>query len=309
MMRAAVGLSVLFCTSSWVFGQSFEVATVKPTAPPAVGNMRFMIGMSGGPGTPDPGRINFTGVSLKILLTRAYAVKGYQISGPNWLDSERFDIVAKVPPGATKEEFLVMLQNLLAERFKLTLHREKKELPMYALMVGKNGPKLKESVDDPNAKDVEAPLPPPPPGGRLPMGKDGFPQLPPGAAGRGGMMMMFMNGRARMMANKRTMPEFADMLAQQLDRPVLDMTELKGKYDFKLDFDPEGMGPMGRGGFVVGPGGPGGPGEGGAPAASAPEGVNIFAAVQEQLGLKLDQRKGPVDLLVIDHLEKVPTEN
>ena len=88
---------------------------------------------------------------MKNVLTNAYGVKGFQISGPGWLDSERYDIVAKLPRGATKAEFMVMLQNLLAERFKLTLHREKKDLPMYALVVGKNGPKLKESVEDPAA--------------------------------------------------------------------------------------------------------------------------------------------------------------
>src|SRR6266446_4406926 len=160
MMRAAVGLSVLFCTSSRVFGQvaeappTFEVASIKPAPPPTGGMMR--VGMSGGPGSPDPGRATFTNMSLKNILMRAYEVKGYQISGPGWLDSERFDIVAKVPQGATKEQFLLMIQNLLAERFKLTLHREKKELPMFALLVGKNGPKLKESVDDPNANDAPA---------------------------------------------------------------------------------------------------------------------------------------------------------
>src|SRR3954451_10262547 len=112
---------------------TFEVASVKP-APPQSGHM-FRIGMSGGPGTPDPGRINFENVSLKNVIMRAYNVKGYQISGPSWLDSERFDITAKVPAGATKEQFQLMLQNLLAERFKLQLHRESKQMPVYALVV------------------------------------------------------------------------------------------------------------------------------------------------------------------------------
>jgi uncharacterized protein (TIGR03435 family) len=303
MMRAAGRLSVLFCASSWVFGQTFEVASIKP-APPPTGGM-ILVMMSGGPGSADPGRVTFTNMTVKNILMRAYEVKSYQISGPGWLDSERFDIVAKVPQGATKEQFALMIQNLLAERFKLTLHHEKKDLPMYALVVAKNGPKLKESVDDRNAKDAGSapPLGPPPPPG--PMGKDGFPQLPPGAGGRG-ILMMGMNGRARISGTKRSMAELADGLAGFLDRPVVDMTELKANYDFTLYFDPEGMmglmGPIGRGG-------PGGPGEGGAPVTSAPESVSIFTAVQEQLGLKLDQRKGPVDLLVIDHLEKVSTDN
>ena len=108
--------------------------------------------MRGGPGSPDPGQITYSNVSLKNGSDDAYEVKGYQITGPKWLDSERFDIVAKIPKGATKEQFQMMLQNLLAERFKLTLHRETKELPIYALVVGKGGPKMKETVDDDAAR-------------------------------------------------------------------------------------------------------------------------------------------------------------
>ena len=104
--------------------------------------------MRGGPGSPDPGQITYSNVSLKQVLTNAYGIKSYQISGPKWLDSERFDIVAKIAMGSTKEQFQMMLQNLLAERFKLAVHHETKELPIYALVVGKGGPKLKETVDD-----------------------------------------------------------------------------------------------------------------------------------------------------------------
>jgi uncharacterized protein (TIGR03435 family) len=324
-MRRTILLAILITAGG--FAQtaeklSFEVASIKPAPPPAAGMMRVMMG--GGPGTNDPGRINFMNVNLKMILTRAYNVKAYQISGPGWLDTERFDIAAKIPEGATKEQFLLMLQGLLAERFKLKLHREKKDLPAYALIVGKNGPKLKESsaeagVDTFNAA---APPPPPPPGagtftagvrGPLPMGKDGFPQMPPG---RGGMFIMMNGGRARLNANQQTMAGLADMLMGQLDRPVLDMTELTKKYDITLEWAPEGrpMGMMG-GGMPPPPpppgGGPGG-GEIGLPGPSAPDGQagpSIFTAVQEQLGLKLEARKAPVEILVIDGGEKVPSEN
>ncbi|SPE39658.1 hypothetical protein SBA3_3340001 [Candidatus Sulfopaludibacter sp. SbA3] len=142
----------------------------------------------------------------------AYSVKRSQISGgPSWLDSERFDIVAKVPEGATKEQVKVMLQNLLAERFKLTLHRETKEQPMYALVVGSKGPKLKDSTvtDTPRASDSQpreggrgeagaqaAPPPPLRPGLRgMKIGPYGCPEIPPMAAGRAGnFMMMTPNG-------------------------------------------------------------------------------------------------------------------
>jgi uncharacterized protein (TIGR03435 family) len=120
------------------------------------------------------------------------------------------------------------------------------------------------------------------------------------------MTMMMMNGRARMSNSRQTMAQFAEWLVRQLDRPVTDETGLTKQYDVTLDYTPESTGrnPMG----MALPPPPGG--EGGAPAeADAPAAPTLFAALQEQLGLKLEQRKGPVDLLVVDHLEKTPTEN
>src|SRR6185312_4345924 len=156
---------------------TFEVASVKPAAPPSA-NGRGMImfrAPSGGPGTKDPGRINYPFISLKNLLMNAYDVKNYQITGPGWLDTERFDINATMPPETTKEQFRVMLQNLLAERFKVAIHRESKELPAYVLTVGKGGPKMKESDPVATAADGDPSLPPPPPPSPPAMGPDGFP--------------------------------------------------------------------------------------------------------------------------------------
>lgn len=336
MRPAILGAGLIVFTSCAAFGQAaaesptFEVASVKPAEPQTMGMMRVM--MRGGPGSADPGQITYSNVTLKNLMVNAYAVKEYQINGPKWLDSERFDIVAKIPKGATKEEFKLMLQNLLAERFKLTLHHETKDLPMYALVVGKGGSKLKESVaDDATASgaapqggaagsvgpSASAPPPPPPPGsdgagaftGRMRVGADGMPQLPAGA-GKNGMTMMMTNGRMRLVFNRQPITALTVMLSNQLGRPVVDATELKAKYDFNLDFAPDGMnGPMGM--MPPPPPQHDGAAGGGAPMASAPDagGPAIFTALQEQLGLKLEQRKGPVDLLVIDRLEKVPTEN
>jgi len=317
MLRALMSAGLAVFTSCAALAQTaenspaFEVASVKPAAP-ITGN-RIQVMMRGGPGSPDPGQITYSNVTVKNVLMNAYGVKGFQISGPGWLDSERYDIVAKLPRGATKAQFMVMLQNLLAERFKLTLHREKKDLPMYALVVGKNGPKLKESVDDPPPKEGDAPKAGGPADGpvvmgRMAMGKDGFPVLPPGAGGRGSTAIMLMNGNARMTATKQSMAGLAEMLSGQLDLPVVDMTGLTGKYDYTLYFAPEGGLGM-KLGMLAPPPGEGG---GGAPMASAPDAQsspNLFSALQEQLGLKLEQRKGPVDLLVIDHLEKAPVEN
>jgi uncharacterized protein (TIGR03435 family) len=303
----ACGLAAPFCLA--VFGQStagqpaFDVASIKPAAPQTPG--RMMMGCRGGPGTPDPGRLTCTNANLSMLMTRAYGVQSYQITSPDWFNSEHFDISAKISDGATKEQFNLMLQNLLAERFRVKLHRETKELPIYGLMVAKGGPKMKPSEEIPPAADgtngeppADGPPPPPRPG------PDGFPQLP---KGRQGLMVMMMPGRLRLVGSQQTTSELADRLGDQLDRPVRDETGLKGKYDFTLDFAPEpGQGPM-RGMPMMMPG-PGGEGRGPAPD-SQEGGPSLITAVQEQLGLKLESKKGPVEILVIDRAEKVPTEN
>src|SRR5262249_52493741 len=227
---------------------TFEVASIKPASFPTPGNGPMLIrGPSGGPGTKDPRRINYPFMSLKQLLTIAYDVKNHQISGPSWLDTERFDITATMPPDTTKEQFRIMLQNLLAERFKMTVHREKKELPMYSLVVAKTG-KLKESVSV-TAVDPDAPMPPPPMGPPK-MGPDGFPILPDGVASRPGIFMMMMPGRARVTAHKQPRKVPANGPTNHLTRRVIDNTRLTAKYDFVLTYAPDpNEGPGGRGGL------------------------------------------------------------
>lgn len=306
-------LSILVCCLA--YGQTvdksvtFEAASVKPATPPVPdGQGRIMIGgPSGGPGTKDPGRIRYPFMNLKTLLMNAYDVKGFQITGPSWLDTERFDITATMAPETTKEQFRMMLQNLLAERFKLEIHRDTKELPMYSMVVGKNGPKMKESEEVPASKE-EGPAPPPPFPSQPKIGPDGFPVIPfPGA----GLFMMMMPGRARFTAKQQTMQDLANRLTTQLSRPVTDATGLKAKYDFTLTFAPDGMnGPMGM--MMSPPPPPPGGGAGGNSNVFVPEGEapqDIFSAVQSQLGLKLEAKKGPVEMIVIDHMEKTPTEN
>ncbi len=124
----AVALLVCAAQAQTEEAPAFEVASIKQAAPQPAGMMRVM--MRGGPGTPDPGQLTFSNVTLKNVLMNAYDVKGYQIQGPGWLDTERYDITAKIPKGASKEQFRLMLQNLLAERFKVGLHRETKEMPI-----------------------------------------------------------------------------------------------------------------------------------------------------------------------------------
>jgi uncharacterized protein (TIGR03435 family) len=298
---------------------SFEVASVKPAQPPtpdAQGRM-FMRGPRGGPGTKDPGRIDYPYMTLKSLLMTAYNVKNYQIAGPSWLDSERFDITATMPPDTSKEQFQVMLQNLLIERFKMSVHREKKELPMYSLVVAKAG-KLKETAAGSPSPDADAPPPPPP--GPPKIGSDGFPVFPAAMTGRPGIFTMMMPGRARLTATAQTMQDLANRLSNQLNRPVIDDTGLTAKYDFILTYAPDPNEGPGRGG--PGPGGgmmvavargpaPAGPGPGN-DNVFLPDGETpppLFGAIQSQLGLKLDPKKGGVDIIVIDRIEKIPTEN
>lgn len=293
---------------------TFDAASIKPAAMPTPGRA-MMTGPTGGPGTQDPGRVHYPFISLKALLLSAYDVKAYQIQGPAWLDMERFDVNATMPPETTKEQFRAMLQNLLAERFKLAIHRETKELPMYSLVVAKDGPKMKASETDPPAKDDANPTPPaltPPK-----IGPDGFPTLPSPTAERAGLFLMMMPGRARLVGRQQAVLDLANRLTALLSRPVGDATGLTSKYDFTLTFSAEGMSaPMGNptGPGMMVPATPPVPSgaAAGAPAASLPEGDNppdIFRAVKEQLGLALQPRKGSVGLIVIDHIEKAPTEN
>lgn len=257
-------------------------------------------GWSGGPGTKDPGRYTANGTSIFNLILRAYGVRSYQIMGPDWLKTGRFDVVAKVPEGATKEQFALMLQNLLAERFKLAVHKEQKELPVYELVVAKNGPKLKEWVDDPAApKDGAPPADPSVPRKRE-LDADGYPIL---RTSKGTSGMSMTSGLATERMAGFGMELFASGLAARVGRPVTDRTGLTGTYDIVLHYVMEGsMGPVN---VTPGPGGAGSV----LPTSGGEGGPTMIEAIQSQLGLKLESKKGMVEILVVDHAEKVPTEN
>jgi uncharacterized protein (TIGR03435 family) len=220
------------------------------------------------------------------------------------MNSIFFDIAAKVPAGATKEQFPLMKQNLLTERFKLAVHFEKREMQVYELVIGKGGPRLKES----RAKPEGAPdAPPMSPADFMKLRRDGdgVPTIPlrPGASsvvgttGPNGALM-------RIQASAQTIEQFASRLGDLMNRPVTDATGLKGRYDITLTCaPPEGLG------FRTAPG-PVPGGNGASPAAPVGDGgPTIFAAIEQQLGLKLNQKRGTVDFLVIDHMEKSPVDN
>jgi uncharacterized protein (TIGR03435 family) len=282
MLRAT--LFLMLCASGCVYSQpassqpAFEVASIKPS-PPFAQRKSYVTGVFGGPGTADPDRVTIENYMLWGLLAMAYEVETYQISGPSWLEDARdtqFDISAKVPAGATKEQVPLMMRNLLAERFHLTVHREKKEANVYDLVVAKNGPKLKEAAKAPAPQD--GPEPP----GPLKLDQDGYPVVPRGRGPR----MAFTGDRGTAVFTDGSMGQLVDLLSHQVNRPVTDSTGLKGRYDFSLRWSMEGVGKPGD-----------------------DPGPTIFAAVQEQLGLKLEQKKGLIDMIVIDHIDKVPTEN
>ena len=291
----------------------FEAVSIKVAPPPTGFGIRVM--MRGGPGSDDPGRLDWNNVALREMITQAFNIKQYQIQGPDWLGNQRFDIVGKIPQGTTREQYRLMIQNMLKDRFGLVFHRETKEHAALALVVAKGGPKLKDSDPNDNSgftpmmmrgpdgvERATAPPPPPPPPGAAGRGPDGGAGRGPGAAGRGGMMF---SGPGHFQAKKMGMDGLVNMLSNLTGKPVVDETGLKGNYDFTVEYAPETV--EGLAGFGPVPPPPGGEGRG--PGASEPTGLSIYAAVQQQLGLKLDPKKLPLESIVIDRIEKMPTEN
>jgi bla regulator protein blaR1 len=229
----------------------FEVASIKASKP-------------GGHGTSlltDPaGRFTAENATLRTIITFAFGVRGFQMSGgPSWLDSDRFDIVAKPEGRSNPAQLRQMVQSLLADRFKLKFHRETKEMRVLALVVGKNGPKLKPTKPEDDAA----------------------------RSNRG-----FQGGMGELTALGADMASLATRLSAIVGRPVIDRTALTGRFDFKLQWTPDHPVQMKS------------PDE---PVADGEHGPSIFTAVQ-QLGLKLEDQKEPVEIIVIDSVEK-PSAN
>jgi uncharacterized protein (TIGR03435 family) len=283
---------------------TFEAASVKPAVVPGgvtiSGNSMTAsrredfqrLRNTGGPGTNDPGRIHYPLVSLKGLLTRAF-VSYFEIKGPGFLDNEVVQVDATMPPNTTKEQFQEMLANLIIDRFKLKYHVETKEVSGYSLVVAKGGVKIKESVESPAPQERTDDPQPPGPRPRV-MGPDGFP-IPP--AGPTFMLASSGGGRMRVFSRQQAIEPLVRNIESMLQCRIADDTGLKAKYDYTLTF---------TGGF-----GPSGPVASPLEAAvSEPSGLpDIFSALQSQLGLKLEPKKVPVEIFVVDHMEKAPAEN
>jgi uncharacterized protein (TIGR03435 family) len=252
------------------YGQHFEVASVKLCDP--------MLDPHAIPRrVSDPGRFERSSTPLASLIIAAYRLKGYQLICPSWMKATRYDVIATIPGGATADEQAVMLQNLFAERLALQVHRETKEMTVYSLEIAKGGPKFQEYKEG-------DPLPP------GPANSEGYPSVPP----EGGMSCV--GGMGCVLRAHITMEALAKRLESSVGgRPVHDETGLKGTYNLSSHWGQDGG---------TESSGDGAPVPGGASFAAG-----LFTALQSQLGLKLESKKGSVEMLVVDHAERVPTEN
>jgi len=333
MSRFAVTLcSIAVLATTAAFSQTkpaFEVATIKPSAP--LDAAKLAATLQAGGKMPFGANVNllraeYTYLDLKSLISYAYNVKPYQVTGPDWMSTTRFDIVAKMPEGSKKEDAPKMMQALLEERFKLATHRTSTERPVLALVNTKGGPKLKPSESKPAAIDENAPLKP----GEMKMDgtdgpvlvkvdmKTGSSQIDMGLKGK---MSYSVNPATRTLHidfSMMTMSGLADMITQLFaqiggtgGRQVVDMTGIEGNYDASVDLSLAEIIAMARAvGMDVPTGAPAAAAPGNVPVASDPDGggTSLTDAVQA-MGLKLESRKAAVDQFVVEHIEKTPTEN
>jgi len=295
-VRTALGPGVLAvaillgAAAYGLFGQSdahpaFQVASIKRNPSVWSEPTHHAMGVGYHPG----GRLTAVNAPVMLLIQRAYAVQAFQVvGGPPWINTDGYDIEAKPEGNTDPKHMWLMLQTLLADRFKLALHRETRDLPVYELTAGKSGPKL------PAPKEADCvSFPPGTP-----------PRHVPGKVDCGYVTGPFSGYTAGLLDIRGSKVHMADLireLAITLGRPVLDKTGFTGEFDLNLSFtaDEATMG-------LPGSGGPGDPG--GTRLPTDPNRPNIFAALEEQLGLKLVPAKGPVEVLVIDHVER-PTAN
>jgi uncharacterized protein (TIGR03435 family) len=297
---------------------AFDVASVRQSPPPDMQKMMQDLQAGKRPESVhiEGSRATFTYQSVKHLIAYAYKLRIYEVSGPDWMINDRFDIVARMPDGASKDDVPGMLLTLLQDRFKLAAHHEMQDQPVLGLMVGKNGPKLKESSETPPPLDETAPLKPgesvmdtPTGPVRLTKNADGSTTYNMGTRGTFTLKFDGPTLSMHMTASHITMAGFAVMMTSLgggEGRQVVDMTGLKGNYEAAVDFSlMDLMSSLHDQGIDI-PTGP--PGGGGGDAADPGGGATVSAAL-EKLGLKLEKSRATVDRLVVDHVEKSPTEN
>jgi len=270
-------IATILFVSAMAFGQTaekleFEVVSVKPSAPPDPRG--FTVGCHGGPGTDDPTLLVCQNWDLFNLVAIGYGLNYYQVSTPGWMHDVRYDVRAKVPDGTIEKQIGAMWQKMLTDRFRLVVHRETKEFQVYDLALAKGGPKFKRSgsSDTPNGSQSAT---------DSKLDKDGNPSYGPGHPG-----MSYSGGLARMYFPKVTIGWLASFVSGQMGAPVNDTTGLDGDYGIGLYWASDSL------------------------VESSPDiGPRLVDALRDQLGLRLVSKKGPLELLVVDHAERVPSDN
>jgi uncharacterized protein (TIGR03435 family) len=265
----------------------FEVASVRPfSIAPQANDASVTLGLR-----MDGAQVRIGGLTMRDLLSMAYRVKLYQLNGPEWIATERYDINAKLPAGVSPEKLPEMVQSLLTDRFGIRMHREQKEMPVFALLLGKPPLRLQELAIDPNAA--------PPTSVQV-----------TGTGSAAGIAVNLGNGSSytlaggKFAAKKVNAAAIAAVLERFTDRPVIDSTNLKGTYDFEFAVMPDDMQTlMIRAAINAGVQLP--------PQALRllDNGGNPLESAADQLGLKLDSRKMPVEIIVIEQISKAPTDN
>jgi uncharacterized protein (TIGR03435 family) len=288
----ASGILILTAAASLAFAQSpplpeFEVASIRPSAtvPGPQGQMSIGVHLDGA-------QVRIAALTLKDYLGRAYGMKIAQVFGPDWISSDRFDIAATIPAGKTQAQVPDMLQSLLADRFQLKFHREKREFTVYALVAGKGPLKLRLLPDEETGGAVQ-------------------PVNVAAAGSEAGINTSLGNGASwsfvpnKFEAKKLTLEQLAATIERFADRPVVDMTGLKGKYDLEFDINSEDYQPMlirlaVNAGAALPP-----------QALRALDGYSpaSLSDALQKVGLRLESRKAPLDVIVVDDAKKTPTEN
>jgi uncharacterized protein (TIGR03435 family) len=278
ILRLIAAFIPFYAAHAWQVGNEvqFEVASVKIAEAPAA---RAPVGCRGGPGTTGPGTWSCPQIPLSQLIFDAYDLESYRFKPADWMAATRLSVAAKVPAGTTREQFRKMQKNLLQERFKLAFHWQPTEMSVYDLVIGKSGLKMQESAADAPSPEVDW--------SRVPgstRGSDGYPVFPAGAQG-----LMGTNNHLRWRSSNVTMADIVKVLRRTVGSDVVDRTGLKGKYDIDMNWQQ-------RPAEIF-------------EAAPPFEGPDIDKAIQDRLGLKLESKKGTVEVMVVDRIEKIPVEN
>jgi uncharacterized protein (TIGR03435 family) len=268
---------------------AFEVASIRPST----GAPRQAVAAAG---RVDGAQFRIAGLTIKDYISMAYALKLNQISGPDWITTDRFDISATLPEGSLQAQVPAMMQTLLEERFQLKFHREKKDFPVYGLQVAAGGLKLREVAPDPESEQADG-------SGPQTFTRNGSGQ---GISVNLGHGSSFNFAENRLETNKLTMQSLAGALERFVDRPVMDMTGAKGYYDASFDLTPEDYRMMliraaVAAGLVMSP-------DALRLLDGSPSPASLFDGLAKA-GLKLEPRRAPLDILVVDSARRTPTEN